>query len=583
MKIISSYGVELRKQNIPIRQTLEIYRSAVRYLVEVYESVWEELVKIEESKKRFNAAEHLVHTTKRNPARFDFDFCFPKMPSYFRRAAVQHALGSVSSYRTRLEQWKAEGQKTGKPYLKSEQYAMPVFYHDVMYRENTEEKDAAFLKLYDGHDWKWFAVRLKHTDMEYLRKHWSGKKASAPTLEKKHDKYFLRFTYAEEVSLNRTPVKEQTICSVDLGINTDAVCTIMRPDGTILGRKFINFPSDKDRMYRVLGRIRRFQREHGSRQVQGKWAYAKRLNTELGRKIAREIVLYASEKKADVIVFEYLEMKGKLSGKKKQKLQMWRKRDIQKRCGQQAHRKGIRISRICAWNTSRLAFDGSGKIDRDIQDHRLCTFQNGKRYNCDLSASYNIGARYFIREILNGQLKKAISFIVIMIVFIISLIVLLYYYVDMISDPFLYKVVYNYLVQPLDSIFIDGEFRTPSTDYLQDMYESKYIQQFFIWGSGRFMDEAGGYFGSVDAGYLRILGYYGIIGFIFVFFSLFYLIFLTRSNLDIFTKIAFFCLFLAFNYKGDVQVYHNNIIPLMVAFLFFNKATDCDRSLGIVK
>ena len=28
----------------------------------------------------------------------------------------------------------------------------------------------------------------------------------------------------------------------------------------------------------------------------------------------------------------------------------------------------------------------------------LCTFQTGKRYNCDLSASYNIGARYFIRE-----------------------------------------------------------------------------------------------------------------------------------------------------------------------------------------
>ena len=47
MKIISSYGVELRKQNIPIRQTLEIYRSAVCYLVEVYESVWEELAQIE--------------------------------------------------------------------------------------------------------------------------------------------------------------------------------------------------------------------------------------------------------------------------------------------------------------------------------------------------------------------------------------------------------------------------------------------------------------------------------------------------------------------------------------------------------
>ena len=400
MQTVSSYGVEIRKQNIPIRQTLEIYRQAVSYLTEIYEQVWAELKMIPEAKKRFNAAEHLIHTTKKNHAHFDFDIRFPKMPSYLRRAAIQHALGSVSSYESRMEQWEAAGELSGKPNFTCENHAMPVFYRDVMYREGTEGKDEAYLKLYDGHDWRWFRVCLSHTDMEYLRRNWYGKKASAPTLEKRHHKYFLRFSYIEEVTLTQTPVKEQIICSVDLGINTDAVCTIMRADGTVLGRKFINFPSEKDRMYRVLGRIRRFQREHGSRQVQGRWAYAKRLNTELGKKIAREIVFYASENRADVIVFEYLEMKGKLSGKKKQKLQMWRKRDIQKRCGQQAHRKEIRISRICAWNTSRLAFDGSGKIDRDIQDHRLCTFQNGKRYNCDLSASYNIGARYFIREIL---------------------------------------------------------------------------------------------------------------------------------------------------------------------------------------
>ena len=28
--------------------------------------------------------------------------------------------------------------------------------------------------------------------------------------------------------------------------------------------------------------------------------------------------------------------------------------------------------------------------------------RQGKRYNCDLSASYNIGARYFIRELLKS-------------------------------------------------------------------------------------------------------------------------------------------------------------------------------------
>ena len=209
-----------------------------------------------DAKRRFNAAEHLVHTTKKNPARFDFDLRFPKMPSYLRRAAIQHALGSVSSYETRMELWEKSGEKAGKPRLAYENHAMPVFYRDVMYREEKEGKDEAYLKLYDGHDWKWFCVRLNHTDMEYLRRNWWGKKASAPTLEKRHHKYFLRFSYTEEVTLTKTPVKEQIICSVDLGINTDAVCTIMRADGTVLGRKFINHPSEKDRMYRALGRIR---------------------------------------------------------------------------------------------------------------------------------------------------------------------------------------------------------------------------------------------------------------------------------------------------------------------------------------
>jgi hypothetical protein len=33
-------------------------------------------------------------------------------------------------------------------------------------------------------------------------------------------------------------------------------------------------------------------------------------------------------------------------------------------------------------------------------NHALAIFASGKQYNCDLSASYNIGARYFVRELL---------------------------------------------------------------------------------------------------------------------------------------------------------------------------------------
>ena len=150
MRTVSSYGVEIRKQNIPARQTMEIYRQAVGYLTEIYAQVWEELRKIPETKKRFNTAEHMVHMTKKNTARFDFDLRFPKMPSYLRRSAIQHALGSVSSYETRLGQWKETGVLSGRPKLTCRNHAMPVFYRDVMYREGGEGKDEAYLKLYDG-------------------------------------------------------------------------------------------------------------------------------------------------------------------------------------------------------------------------------------------------------------------------------------------------------------------------------------------------------------------------------------------------------------------------------------------------
>ena len=407
MKVSSSCGVEIRKQNICFRKTTAVYQEACSYLVGVLDSVWEELVRIEAPLRRFNEAEHLVHTTKKNQARFDFDLRFPKMPSYLRRSAIQFALGAVSSYRTRLAMWEKDakdpgrkGSISGKPVLQTRNHTMPVFYRDVMYREGEPGTDTAYLKLYDGRDWVWKEVSLLHTDMEYLRKHWTGIRASAPVLEKRYRKYFLRFTFTEDVKLSVRPAEEQRICSVDLGLNTDAVCTVMQSDGTVLARKFIDFPGEKDRLKHVLGRISRSQREHGPSRYRRQWAYAVHLNEELAKMTARAIIDFAEGQGADVIVFEHLEMKGRIRGSRKQKLHMWRKDDIQNRSEHMAHRRGMRISRICPWNTSSLAYDGSGKVKRDPDNHSLCTFANGKRYNCDLSASYNIGARYFIREIL---------------------------------------------------------------------------------------------------------------------------------------------------------------------------------------
>ncbi|WP_050179669.1 zinc ribbon domain-containing protein [Domibacillus robiginosus] len=116
---------------------------------------------------------------------------------------------------------------------------------------------------------------------------------------------------------------------------------------------------------------------------------------------SHEIIKFAAKHGCDVIVFEYLGRmkipKGFYGARKLRfKLYGWWKTGIQNKVEEMAHCLGMRISRINPRNTSALAFDGSGKVERNRKKD-LAVFSTGKVYHADLSASYNIGARYFIR------------------------------------------------------------------------------------------------------------------------------------------------------------------------------------------
>lgn len=399
MTIDSSYGVELLHAKRIFQPTVDVYRAAASYFISHIDEEWEAISSIGKPKERFNYTEHLFHTTKRSKAKFDFDECFYKMPSYLRRAAIAFAMGAVSGYRNNHQKWEESGRNGKEPRLGVDRLCMPCFYNKEMFRRNGNTYEVE-LKLLVRGDWVWVPIAIKKADADYLAKRFGDTRPSSPTLERHYGTYYLRFAYEEEANLSSKPINRQRVCAVDLGVNTDAVCCIMDSRGTILSRKFIDFPCDKDHVAHVLNRIRRFQRENGSRNAGSFLDYAKRINMEHAHKVAHAIVEYAVAQKADVIVFEHLDFKGKKRGSKKQRLAMWRKNDIQNVAALNAHRSGIRISHICAWGTSALAFDGSGKVTRDEDNHALATFTTGKRYNCDLSASYNIGARYFIRELL---------------------------------------------------------------------------------------------------------------------------------------------------------------------------------------
>lgn len=405
MKLVSSYVVEIKHINKLFRQTIKIYNDAITFCIKVFEENWSDLEILETgNKERFAYADSLIHSTKSNTAKYtEFDIKFHKMPSYLRFSVINTALGYLSSYHSNLENWEYDYNNKGKaPSLQTHLNKLPTFYKGNMYLDDCDG-DAVRLKLFVNNDWNWVTVQLKHTDVINIQRHMQTAKMSVPTLEKRNKKWFLRFAFEEQVQLNKTLLEEQRILAVDLGINTDATCSVMNVDGAILARKFVNFASDKDRLYHTLNKIKKIQQRFGSHNTTKLWRYAKFCNNELASKIANKIVSLAVEYQCDVIVFEHLDTRGKVRGKSKQKLHLWKKNTIQRIVEHKAHQNSIRISRVCAWNTSRLAFDGSGKVLRgkeaNLDTYELCQFSNGKIYNCDLSASYNIGARYFIREI----------------------------------------------------------------------------------------------------------------------------------------------------------------------------------------
>lgn len=401
--------------------TMKIYREAVEYLTEIAQIHYEDMVpmtgylteggtQVTAQQQRQQYMERLVHNTKGNKAVYQkFDRDFYKFPSYFRRDAINTAVGDVFSYQSLVANWEKNGRQGKKPFFKRSRNSMPCFYRGNTY---LQEGRSVKLKLYDGHDWVWKTVMVRNTDWRYVQKNMACWDRKAPVLVKRGHRYELQVAFVlanKKLPKFKKDKEVESVLGVDLGLNTDAVCSVVEADGTVIGQRFINSPVEKDRMYGLLNAVKKAQ-QHGNYRPRRLWRFVNNYNTAVAEKTASDIVKFAVESGVQVIVFEYLKMKGKKKGSRKQHLSLWRKREIQRRVKEMAARKGIRVSYICAVNTSRLAFDGSGKVLRGkkagFSTCELCRFSNGKIYNCDLSASKNIGARYFIRVFLKSVPAK---------------------------------------------------------------------------------------------------------------------------------------------------------------------------------
>ena len=399
MHITNSYKMKLTGDLKALETSIVIYRKALRMLIPLINENWESLSEYEFANQKCNRIEKWIHNTKSNQAIYDFDEQFPKLPTYLRRSVTATALGIVSSYRSNLANWEKE-PKGQAPQLSLNHYAYPAYYKNNLFRNFDPIKQIIELKVFKNGDWVYEIYKLKTSDCRYYLKHLIGKKQNTPIIQKKGRRFYAAFSYEENVQL----VSEESIskiCAVDLGLNTDATCSIMDKDGTVYARKFISFSKEHDQLHTQLGRIKRNQKR-GSRHNKTLWRSVSGISQDIADKTVKSIFDFGKEHGVDVFVLEYLDFKGKKAVKR---AHFWRYKRIYKVLTQRAHQYGLRISRVNARYTSQLAFDGSGWAKRGSEiapgtPYSTIQFTSGKFYNADLNASYNIGARYFIRNIL---------------------------------------------------------------------------------------------------------------------------------------------------------------------------------------
>ena len=413
MKVYKTAKLRILGSHI-IEPTICIYREALSFVIDVCykeKSSW----LILGSKEKNNFIENLIHATSENPnpKYIEFDKKFYKMPCYLRRSIISEAIGIVNSYLSLCDRYiedKTKALQDGKkfhhkpPRLSYDHYSFPVLYKGNMF-ENFDIDGTCRIKLFIDNDWKYVNIAFNKSAL-YSSKtfRFDGYTMDSPSLVFKSKRFYLNVPFYKNIELSK---EQDIIVGVDLGITNSAVVSAVMKDGTVIDRLFINQP-----LKYQLDRLNKANRMSGSKNKKPNiWRKINNLISAIATQTANDIVDFAKKNNAKVIVFEHLHFKRRKGDKKKKlrsKSQYWTKSRIQEMVKNKAHSIGIRFSRVNARNTSALAFDGSGYVTRNPKGD-IATFSTGKIYHADLNASYNIAARYFLRELERAKVPVKID------------------------------------------------------------------------------------------------------------------------------------------------------------------------------
>ena len=335
---------------------------------------------------------------------------FPKIPMYFRRAAINTAIGIARS------------SIAGKGILAETIDCSPVFYKG-MYRKFQE--DSIQLKLYNGKKWVW--VTYPYTGRKIPKE---GKQRS-PTLKIEKKVTYLHVPIEIAVKDTRTikerMEQESQICAVAFP-DSDclAVCAILKKDERLVEYCFIRGGKAREtQRKKVLERLEKSKRSRISDTREWKkeikegenavfYKNLEQINQYYAHKVSREILEYCKRKQIKVIVVPNYQNVISFTERTylSTNLFRWQGRAIIRNLKYKAFLEGIVVTTIHPYHISDYCSECGRKIQRYNKGHkasqnyyggRLFFCPNGHQGNTALNTAKNIG-RYFLRQFQENYL-----------------------------------------------------------------------------------------------------------------------------------------------------------------------------------
>lgn len=302
-----------------VARTIAAYRRAVRALCRLVMVHWPEIAT---ARSRCQAVEFLFHiTAKRRVVRYALlDRMIGKMPSYLRRAAIEHALGAVASFLSNWDNW-IDGQVGSRqrtlgaraPRLGlSNVYPSPYGGNLVLYGRGLRTVQIKLLAARG--QWR-FSDQIPVKGQFKRVNPLAVRMGQSPSLIMRGAKVKLACPVAVRppscLANEAFVASDQRVCSIDVGINIAATAAIIDSTGTVIARRFLTcgrHNARRDALAGVIasrqslsGRVCRGERHCVAlhRRVEG-------LNLDAARQLASALAAFAAQHGAKAFVIEDL-------------------------------------------------------------------------------------------------------------------------------------------------------------------------------------------------------------------------------------------------------------------------------------